>query len=298
MQVAKKLITDNLSPFYCKQEIESISKLIFEKVLGFSRLQMHLNQHETISSANLVQITEITNRLIRFEPIQYILGETEFYGCKLTVNPAVLIPRPETEELVDWIIKDCQQLNPAILDIGTGSGCIPISLINNISGALAVGWDISAEALIVAKENAAMNHVEIDFAYADILNHIYTATLQKFDIIVSNPPYVTSSEQHLMLHNVIDYEPHIALFVHDDDPLIFYREIADLAINQLKPGGRLYFEINERFGIEITDLLTLKGFKNIILKKDINGKERMISAGFGNAIIRQFDNSSRTEIIF
>jgi len=280
MQVAKKLITDNLSPFYCKQEIESISKLIFEKVLGFSRLQMHLNQHETISSANLVQIIEITNRLIRFEPIQYILGETEFYGCKLKVNPAVLIPRPETEELVDWIIKDCHQLNPAFLDIGTGSGCIPISLMKHIKGASVFGWDISDEALIVARENASMNYVEVDFAYADVLNHIYPATLPKFDIILSNPPYITRSEQHLMHHNVIDYEPHIALFVQDEDPLIFYNEIADLAMNQLKQGGRLYFEINERFGNEITNLLTSKGFKNIILKKDINGKERMIRAEF------------------
>lgn len=278
MQVTKKLIADKLSPFYCKQEIESISNLIFENVLGRSRLQMHLNQHETISSANLVQITEITNRLTQFEPIQYILGETEFYGCKLKVNPAVLIPRPETEELVDWIIKDCHQLNPAILDIGAGSGCIPISLVKHITGASAFGWDISDEALIVAKENAAMNHVEVDFAQVDVLNHNYPSHHQKYDIIVSNPPYVTSSEQHLMLHNVIGYEPHIALFVQDDDPLIFYREIADLAINQLKPGGKLYFEINEQFGIEITDLLTVKGFKNIILKKDINGKERMISA--------------------
>ena len=280
MQVTKKLIADKLSPFYCKQEIESITRLIFEKVLGLSRLQMHLNQHETISSANLVQITEITNRLIQFEPIQYLLGDTEFYGCKLKVRPTVLIPRPETEELVDWIIKDCQQLNPAILDIGTGSGCIPISLVRHIKEASAFGWDISDEALIVARENATINHVKVNFAYADVLNHIYPSTLPKFDIIVSNPPYITHSEQHLMFHNVIDYEPHIALFVSDDDPLIFYREISDLAINKLKAGGWLYFEINERFGNEITDLLTLKGFKNIILKKDINGKERMIRAEF------------------
>ena len=278
MQVAKKIIYDNLSPYYCKQEIESISKLIFEKVLGLSRLQMHLNQHETISSANLAEITEIINRLIRFEPIQYILGETEFYGLTLKVNPAVLIPRPETEELVDWIIHDYKQLNPIILDIGTGSGCIPISLVKNIMGASAEGWDISDEALMVAKENAALNHVEVDFFYADVLNHIYPSHNQKYDIIVSNPPYVTNSEQHLILQNVIDFEPHIALFVSDTDPLIFYGAIADLALIQLNRGGKLYFEINERFGNETADLLALKGFRNITLKKDINGKERMIKA--------------------
>jgi len=285
MQVAKKLIRDSLSHLYCEQEIESISKLIFEKVLGFSRLQVHLNQHETISSANLTQITEIVNRLIQFEPIQYILGETEFYGLPLKVNPAVLIPRPETEELVDWIIHDCSRINPIILDIGTGSGCIPIALAKNLTGATAEGWDISADALKVAEKNAEINQVKVNFICADVLNLNYAERQQKYDIIVSNPPYVTPSEQRSMLKNVVDYEPHIALFVPETDPLIFYRIIAEIAINALKPGGKLYFEINEQFGIETVDLLTLKGFKNIILKKDINGKERMIKADWDNPVI-------------
>jgi release factor glutamine methyltransferase len=278
MQVAKKLIVNNLSPYYCKQEIESISKLIFEKILGLSRLQMHLNQHKTIPPANLAQITEIINRLIRFEPIQYILGETEFYGLALKVNPSVLIPRPETEELVDWIIHDYNKLNPVILDIGTGSGCIPITLVKNLPGATAEGWDISDAALTIAQENAAINLVKVDFIHTDVLNYNYPSTNQKYDIIVSNPPYITNSEQHLMLQNVIDYEPHVALFVSDTDPLVFYRTIADIAGKQLKPGGNLYFEINERFGNETADLLAKKGFKNIFLKKDINSKERMIRA--------------------
>jgi len=285
MQVAKKLIRDSLSHLYCEQEIESISKLIFEKVLGFSRLQVHLNQHETISSANLTQITEIVNRLIQFEPIQYILGETEFYGLPLKVNPAVLIPRPETEELVDWIIHDCSRINPIILDIGTGSGCIPIALAKNLTGATAEGWDISADALKVAEKNAEINQVRVNFICADVLNLNYAERQQKYDIIVSNPPYITPSEQRSMLKNVVDYEPHIALFVPETDPLIFYRIIAEIAINALKPGGKLYFEINEQFGIETVDLLTLKGFKNIILKKDINGKERMIKADWENPVI-------------
>jgi len=278
MQVAKKLIFDRLSSFYSRHEIESLSRLIFEKIPGFSRLQVHLNQHETISDANLAQIKEIIDRLTRFEPIQYILGETEFYGLTLKVNRAVLIPRPETEELVDWIIKDCHLLTPAILDIGTGSGCIPISLVKNIPGATAEGWDISTDALMVAKENAEINQVKIDFIYADILNLDYPSYPGKYDIIVSNPPYVTTSEQKLMLRNVVDYEPHIALFVPDADALIFYRAIVDIAQINLKPGGNLYFEINEQFGNEITELLASKDFTNIILKKDINDKARMIKA--------------------
>ena len=285
MQVAKKLIRDSLSQLYCEQEIESISKLIFEKVLGFSRLQVHLNQHETISSANLTQITEIVNRLIQFEPIQYILGETEFYGLPLKVNPAVLIPRPETEELVDWIIHDCSRINPIILDIGTGSGCIPIALAKNLTGATTEGWDISADALKVAEKNAEINQVKVNFICTDVLILDYAEQQQKYDLIVSNPPYVTPSEQLSMLKNVVDYEPHVALFVPETDPLIFYRTIAEIAINALKPGGQLYFEINEQFGNETVDLLSLKGFKNIILKKDINGKERMIKADWDNPAI-------------
>jgi release factor glutamine methyltransferase len=278
MQVAKKLIFEKLSPVYCKQEIESISQLIFEKILGFSRLQTHLNQQTIISKANLVLISEIINRLIQFEPIQYILGETEFYGLTFKVNHAVLIPRSETEELVDWIIKDNHLLKPSILDIGTGSGCIPIALVKNLPGAAAYGWDISAEALMVAKENADANQVKVDFFRADILQHTYPSEKRKYDIIVSNPPYVTYSEKGFMQNNVIDYEPHIALFVPDADALVFYRAIADIAINQLKPGGPLYIEINETYGKETAELLALKGFKNIVLRKDINGKERMIRA--------------------
>jgi release factor glutamine methyltransferase len=278
MQVAKKLISDRLSSSYSKQEIESLTRLIFEKIPGFTRLQVHLNQQEKISAANLAQIKQITDRLIQFEPIQYILGETEFYGLTFKVNRAVLIPRPETEELVDWIIKDCRHPAPAILDIGTGSGCIPISLVKNIAGASAEGWDISTDALKVAKENAKINQVNIDFSYADILNMDYPSHPQKYDIIVSNPPYVTTSEQPLMLKNVTDYEPHIALFVPDADPLIFYRSIADMAHTGLEPGGNLYLEINERYGDEITELLLTKGFSNVILREDINGRKRMIKA--------------------
>ena len=279
MLVAKNLISHSLSPIYSKEEIESITKLIFENVLGLTRLQVYLNQHETISATNLAQIKEIISRLSHFEPIQYILGETDFYGLKFIVNQAVLIPRPETEELVEWIVNDYKNLGPKILDIGTGSGCIPVSLLKNLPNASVEAWDISNEALEVAKMNASLNQVDIGFLYADVLNSVFPEHQKSYDIIVSNPPYVTQSEQSQMLKNVTDYEPRLALFVPDSDPLVFYRLIADFALMRLKPDGNLYFEINERFGNEVVELLKSKGFSNVVLKKDINGKDRMVKAG-------------------
>jgi len=276
MQVTRKLILEQLSPIYPPQEIESMSMLIFEKVLGLSRIQIRLNQNETISAANLAQIKEIIRRLIQFEPIQYVLGETEFYGCNFKVDPSVLIPRQETEELVDWIIQDYKHLSPTILDIGTGSGCIPISLVKNLPGATAEGWDISPEALLLAKENGLKNRVEVSFQCVDILNLVDSALSERYDIVVSNPPYITKSEKALMHQNVIDFEPHLALFVPDADPLVFYRKIADFAIMQLKPGGHLYLEINEKFGNETAELLALKGFITVNFRKDIHGRDRMI----------------------
>ena len=276
MQVAKKIIFDQLSPIYPKQEIESLSRLIFEKVLGLTRIQIHLNQHETISEANLAQIKEIVNRLCHFEPIQYILGETQFYSLHLKVTPAVLIPRQETEELVDWIIKANMEITPKILDIGTGSGCIPIALAKNIPGSAAQGWDISMEALKVAQENAQINEVTVNFHCVDILKPINQFVDSKFDIIVSNPPYIPTSEQSFMDKNVTQYEPHLALFVPDNEPLIFYNRITDLAAKHLKTGGFIYFEINEKYGTQSAELLQSKGFTNIVTKRDINGKIRMI----------------------
>ena len=276
MQVAKKLILEQLSPIYPKQEIDSISRLIFEKVPGLSRIQVLLNPNETISAANLAQIKEIVYRLSQFEPIQYILGETEFYGSRFKVNPSVLIPRPETEELVDWVVNDYKHSAPVLLDIGTGSGCIPISIVRNLPGASAEGWDISPDALDIANGNARNNRVKVKLRCVDILKPVILDENVKYDVIVSNPPYVTTSEQTLMQRNVINFEPHIALFVPDDDPLIFYRKISDLAINHLKPGGHLYLEINEKYGAQTAELFASAGFIKIEVKKDINGRQRMI----------------------
>ena len=276
MKVAKKIIVDQLSALYPKQELEGFSRLIFEKVTGYSPIEVHLNQNETISAANLTQIKEIVNRLAQFEPIQYILGETEFYGSKIKVNPSVLIPRQETEELVDWIIKDFRNTTPSILDMGTGSGCILVALMKNLPGASAKGWDISTEALDVAKQNARINNVSIDFQCVDILRTTIPNQNLKYDIIVSNPPYIRLSEKILMHKNVTQFEPHLALFVPDHDSLVFYDKIAGFALNQLVSGGCLFFEINENSGPETTKLLASKGLINLVLKKDINGKDRMI----------------------
>ena len=276
MQVAKNLIVNQLSSIYPKPEIESISKLILEKVTGLSPIQVLLNRNKTISAPNLAQIKEIVYRLTQFEPIQYILGETEFYGSLFKVNPSVLIPRPETEELVDWIINDYKHLSPSILDIGTGSGCIPISLVKNLPGASAFGWDISRKALKVATQNALINQVKVKFQCVDLLKTTNLNSNPGYAIIVSNPPYVTTSEKDLMQKNVTQFEPHIALFVADSDPLIFYRKISDLGIKYLNAGGHLYLEINEKLGSETVELLASKGYTNILLKKDINGKDRMI----------------------
>jgi len=276
MQSTKKLIIDQLSPYYSREEITSFTKLIFEKILGLTALQIHLNPPLVITAANLAQIKEILNRLTQFEPIQYILGETEFYNVIIKVNKNVLIPRPETEELVDWIIKENTHSPLNILDIGTGSGCIPIALLISLPHSTVSAWDISEQALILAAENAKINKANIIFKQVDILQPIETPEEEKFDLIISNPPYVTKSEMVQMEKNVTNYEPHLALFVSDNDPLIFYRAIADIAKLKLKPSGRIYFEINERFGTETTTLLASKGFKEITIKKDINGKDRMI----------------------
>ena len=278
MQFVKKLIFDSLSPIYDKEETESMTRLIIEKVLGFTRLQSYLNQNETISATKLAQIKEIVNRLVQYEPIQYVLGETEFYDLRFRVNQSVLIPRPETEELVEWIIIDNKNEQAAILDIGTGSGCIAITLQKHLPVAYVEGWDISTEALMVAQENAEMNKVGITFRLIDVLNPSTIENKHDFDIIVSNPPYVTESDKRLMQKNVLEFEPEGALFVTNANPLIFYNTIGDLALSRLKPGGFLYFEINENFGVDVLSLLEQKGFVQTKLKKDLHGKDRMLKA--------------------
>ncbi len=219
---------------------------------------------------------QILEELKNGKPIQYVLGEDEFYGLTFKVNQNVLIPRPETEELVDLIINDNKNQRVTILDIGTGSGCIAVSLQKKLPNALVSGLDISENAIELAKKNAQLNHVSIGFSIDDALK-LKPKNYPKYDIIVSNPPYIASAEKQDMCLQVLDFEPHLALFVDDENPLIFYDAISDFALTNLLPQGKLYFEINQNLGHQTQQMLDKKGF-NVQIIKDINGNERIILA--------------------
>ncbi len=275
---------DGLKDLYPKEEIGSFFNLLSEYYLSFSRFQVSQNSNFELTSSTSNKFNDAENRLKNFEPIQYILGETEFYGLKFNVNKHTLIPRPETEELVEWIlnISNQKKINlpisdnnlPTLLDIGTGSGCIAISLAKNLPNYNVSALDISEEALTIARNNAQLNIVEIGFFQTDILK---TKSLpRQFDIIVSNPPYVRELEKELMQKNVLDFEPSTALFVENENPLVFYSAISQLAKTHLKPNGILFFEINEYLGKDLIELLKTEGFRKIEIKKDIYGKDRML----------------------
>ena len=269
-------IRKELTGIYPKEEIESLIFLIFEKLKGYTRTQFLLAREEILTSEEQSFLDQIVSRLKNHEPIQYILGETEFYGLQFYTVPGVLIPRPETEELVQWIIQENKNNSPAILDIGTGTGCIAISLRKNLLQSMVLACDISAVCIRTARRNAELNAVEISVFEYDILSNSNEINFPKLDIIVSNPPYVRETEKLQMGKNVLEYEPELALFVSDDDPLIFYNRIAAFAQDNLKNGGRLYFEINEAFGPECSKMLQEKGFSDVKLKKDLSGKVRML----------------------
>jgi release factor glutamine methyltransferase len=266
-----------LDDLYPKEEVTFFAFWALSELMGFSRSDMILRKDERISESEILTFIRIVKRLKKYEPIQYILGATEFYGMRLKVNKNVLIPRPETEELVDWIkLSHSQNHELKILDIGTGSGCIPIALKKHLPKSKVSGIDVSESALELAKENASANQVEVDFSNIDIRNKEEWKPLGKFDIIVSNPPYVLDKEKSEMRKNVLDYEPELALFVEDDDPLIFYRYILDFTQSHLETDGEIYFELNENFGDDLKELCQQKGFGNCELKKDLSGKIRML----------------------
>jgi release factor glutamine methyltransferase len=278
MLKTKKIIREKLSLLYPPSEVESLTRLILEHVTGLSRLHLHLNQTEQLPDAKIMQIMEIVNRLQSHEPIQYIIGETEFYGLKFTVSPGALIPRAETEELVDWIVHEEGARSKSLLDIGTGSGCIPIAIDKNSGMELIEGWDISEDALKLARHNAARNNSKVQFSLQDIFQPTGIAASAKWDVIVSNPPYILVEESDQMERNVVEYEPHMALFVPNHDPLVFYRAIALFAKDHLQLHGNLYFEINESQGAQVVELLSAHGFCDILIRKDFQGKTRMIRA--------------------
>ncbi|MGD9992120.1 MAG: peptide chain release factor N(5)-glutamine methyltransferase [Salinivirgaceae bacterium] len=282
LQQTTKQVKELLIPVYGSRESAQLLFLIYENILLLSRWQQITETHTKVPISDYNQIMSITKRLLNHEPIQYILGETEFYGLKFRVNPAVLIPRPETEELVDWIIRDHKNSSLTIIDLGTGSGCIAVTLAKNLSQSTVYALDVSEQALEQAKANAQINEVAVEFFQTDVLKQNWPDFPKKPNLIVSNPPYVTQKEKKLMQANVLDYEPSLALFVSDDDPLLFYREIATQARNLLTDEGWLYFEINEALGNQTVSLLETLGYRQIELRADINGKHRMLKAQWKN----------------
>ena len=269
---------DELDAIYASEEVDSFFYMLVDSYYKLSRIQLATNPNFEVE--NYAAILDALILLKQQKPIQYILGETEFYGLPFKVSKNVLIPRPETEELVEWILKHADKNSSSnILDMGTGSGCIAIALAKHLPNAKVYALDVSKEALAVAKENARLNTVNVEFIEADILTlgHAELVSVShKFDIIVSNPPYVREQEKNLMKPNVLDNEPHLALFVKDSNPLKFYEAISEFAVNNLSNKGLLFFEINEYLGNDMITVLRNHNFLNIELKQDIYKKDRMI----------------------
>ena len=270
-------IRNALREHYPDSEALALAKMLLVEAFGFSTLELYGGKDKEISGKRLDVLNEMIARLKKNEPIQYVIGAEVFCGWTFEVNENVLIPRPETQELVRWIEADWKSDAPCrILDVGTGSGCIAISLSKLLEGAEVEAWDISEGALRVARRNADRNEAQVLFRRVDVLKACTEDC--RYDVIVSNPPYITESEKQDMDANVLDWEPHTALFVPDADPLLFYRRIAELGVSMLKEGGALYFEINRAYGEETVRMLEGLGYKQIELRKDNWGNDRMIKA--------------------
>jgi release factor glutamine methyltransferase len=264
-----------LGDIYSDNEIRTIGYLVSEHLLNYSKIDFHLKDQEPISAEMAEKFRHSLERLKHGEPVQYITGSTEFYGLPLRVDRRVLIPRPETEEMVDWIIRENRDLPVRILDAGTGSGCIAVSLAVNMPEASLSACDISEEALNLAMNNAKLNRASIRFFIYDLLGK-KDILPEKYEVIVSNPPYVRLGEKVMMKRNVLDYEPGLALFVPDEDPLLYYRSLILLGRRYLYDGGKLYLEINERFPAEVVRLMENAGFYGIEVRRDLYGKARMV----------------------
>lgn len=263
-----------LKDTYTAHEIKYLCNLIFTDVLRYTNIDIHIKKHEVLDESFVNKFYEIVTQLKTNQPLQYIIGSAEFSGLRFGLNGSTLIPRPETEELVIWAGSQLRS-GMTVLDIGTGSGCIAVSLAAMCAEARITGIDISDKAIGQAKENAAANGTEVNFQIRDILNH-EQYEWDTYDLIVSNPPYVRQSEKTAMHSRVLDFEPHRALFVPDDDPLMFYRRIAEFGLQHLAAGGCLFFEINEALGKETAGLLTQLGYQETVLKKDIHERDRFI----------------------
>lgn len=270
-----KHIKENLCSYYPAGEVAAFTRIIVTEMLSIPQMTFFLKDNVELTHEQEATLADAINRLQKYEPIQYIQGYSDFCGLRFKVTPATLIPRPETSELVEWIASEASG-NERILDIGTGSGCIAVSLANKLPDSKVTAWDISNEALAVATENSRSNGTEVTFEQVDILT--YRPEENLFDIIVSNPPYIKENEKSAMHSNVLDWEPHTALFVPDSDPLLFYRTIAKKGLTLLKPGGTLYFEINRAHGAETVEMLAGLGYADIELRKDFAENDRMIKA--------------------
>lgn len=273
-------IQDTLKAYYPLSEIKAFTRLIMERVCDIQPHQLLLCKDKELSEKEKAEIYNIVERLTKYEPIQYIFGKTDFYGFEFEVNPSVLIPRPETEELVELIIHDYPKKKVEILDVGTGSGCIAVTLKKLLPKAQVSALDVSPEALMVAKRNAVRNRAQITLYERNVLEPSAAADSipAMFDVIVSNPPYVMEKEKATMEKNVLDYEPALALFVPDDDPLLYYRRIAQFAEQKLNKKGYLYFEINALLGQDVVDMLRRLEFKNVTLIQDLFGNNRFVKA--------------------
>ena len=258
------------------EEINSISQLIMQHIFGIEKTEIIVDRSINASKSQAKELKKFIERINNHEPVQYIIGEAEFYGRKFTVNPSVLIPRNETEELVHLIIKENAGKKIKLLDIGTGTGCIPITVLKELKGSKAFAIDIDPRVMKTARQNAELHQVQVEFMLIDILNE--PIPQQGLDVIVSNPPYVTETDKAQMKPNVLKHEPARALFVEDTDPLLFYRRIAELAKNALKEEGTLYFEINEKYGEDVQALLKVMNYSNVQVIKDLNGKNRIVRA--------------------
>ena len=265
-------LTNSLKKIHSEGEAKSIVRIVFEDIF---RIYSTENQ-SVISDSQIQKLKKVEARLLNHEPVQYIIGQADFYGLKFNVNPNVLIPRSETEELVYWILESGFSSNIQVLDIGTGSGCIPITLKKKQPNWQISACDVSPEAVETAKSNADLNQTEIELLTLDILDKSNWDFERKLDLIVSNPPYIPNAEKAIMPENVLENEPHLALFVEDENPLIFYDMISDFALQNLKTGGFLYFEMNEFNANSVKEMLIRKNFKNTEIRKDIYGKNRMI----------------------
>jgi release factor glutamine methyltransferase len=290
---AETTFITQLKSVYDSSEAKEIAFHVIHHLTGISKSEFFLNKQRLVNDAHKNSFMELIDELKEGKPLQYILGETQFYGLPFKVNPSVLIPRPETEELVDWVLKSLkpetgslrsdlhsQTSIPKILDIGTGSGCIAISLKKHLLQAKVDAVDKFIDALKTAESNAILNQTEINFVQADILKEPELVSDTDYSIVISNPPYITPAEKNDMHANVLDYEPHSALFIPEENPLIFYHHITAFAKAHLINGGLLFFEINESFGKEIVEFLENEGFNNVELRKDLQGKDRMVKSEF------------------